>query len=330
MLHALAKHSGMSLELQCTGDLWIDDHHTAEDCAIALGQAFKQALGPIRGVRRFGTGFAPLDESLSRAVVDLSSRPFCHAELHLRREKIGDLSCEMIPHVLQSFATEAGITLHVDVLHGSNDHHKTESAFKATALALREAISRTGRDDVPSTKGTWCTRPTDAQVCCSVHSQGPAHSRQEPQPNNYDNLHAALAVANDAAAMRKVCARDGHVARGLGRLLGLAQAAERKAREHDAAKNEDARALLVVERAARRRTAERRGHQCRIRRRGRRAQIRECIVHHRARRLAHAAHAVDGAAVQVCREHVAERILEDARARRRKAVVHVANDRRVV
>ncbi|KAL4398818.1 imidazoleglycerol-phosphate dehydratase [Malassezia pachydermatis] len=153
MLHALAKHGGMSLQLQCEGDLWIDDHHTAEDCAIALGAAFKKALGPIRGVKRFGTGFAPLDESLSRAVVDLSSRPYCHTDLQLRREKIGDLSCEMIPHVFHSFATEAGITLHVDVLHGSNDHHKAESAFKATALALKEATSRTGTNDVPSTKG---------------------------------------------------------------------------------------------------------------------------------------------------------------------------------
>lgn len=153
MLHALAKHGGMSLDLQCDGDTWIDDHHTAEDCAIALGTAFKKALGPIRGVKRYGTGHAPLDEALSRAVVDLSSRPFCHAELHLTREKVGDLSCEMIPHVFQSFAVEACITLHVDVLHGFNDHHKAESAFKATALALKEAITRTGLDDVPSTKG---------------------------------------------------------------------------------------------------------------------------------------------------------------------------------
>ncbi|MCP6146123.1 bifunctional histidinol-phosphatase/imidazoleglycerol-phosphate dehydratase, partial [Klebsiella pneumoniae] len=86
MLHALAKHGGLALELQCRGDLYIDDHHTAEDCAIALGQAFKQALGEIRGVKRFGTGIAPLDESLSRAVVDLSSRPYCHTHLQLRRE----------------------------------------------------------------------------------------------------------------------------------------------------------------------------------------------------------------------------------------------------
>jgi len=131
----------------------VDDHHTAEDCALALGQAFKQALGPIVGYKRFGTGFAPLDEALSRAVVDLSNRPHSVVELHLKRERIGQLSCEMIPHVMASFAQMAGITMHVDVLRGENDHHKAESAFKALALALKEATSRTGNMDVPSTKG---------------------------------------------------------------------------------------------------------------------------------------------------------------------------------
>ncbi|SAM77031.1 probable HIS3-imidazoleglycerol-phosphate dehydratase [Ustilago bromivora] len=153
MLHALAKHGGMSLTLTCDGDLWIDDHHTAEDCALALGAAFKKALGPVKGIKRYGTGHAPLDEALSRAVIDISSRPYCVAELGLKREKIGDLSCEMIPHVFHSFAMEAGVTLHVDCLRGDNDHHRSESAFKALALAIKEAISRTGTDDVPSTKG---------------------------------------------------------------------------------------------------------------------------------------------------------------------------------
>lgn len=131
----------------------VDDHHTAEDCAIALGTAFKQALGPIKGYKRFGTGFAPLDEALSRAVIDLSNRPYSVVDLGLKREKIGDLSCEMVPHVLGSFAQAAGVTMHVDCLRGQNDHHRAESAFKALAIAIREATTRTGSEDVPSTKG---------------------------------------------------------------------------------------------------------------------------------------------------------------------------------
>ncbi|KAF8630359.1 hypothetical protein AX15_002926 [Amanita polypyramis BW_CC] len=153
MYTALAKHSGMSLTMKCSGDLWIDDHHTAEDTAIALGAAFKQALGEVRGIRRYGAGFAPLDEALSRAVIDICSRPFCFTDLGLKREKIGDLSTEMIPHVFHSFAMASGCTLHIDVLRGENDHHRSESAFKALALAIRQAIERTGSNDVPSTKG---------------------------------------------------------------------------------------------------------------------------------------------------------------------------------
>ncbi|GLB35091.1 putative imidazoleglycerol-phosphate dehydratase [Lyophyllum shimeji] len=153
MYTALAKHGGMSLTMKCKGDLWIDDHHTAEDSAIALGTAFKQALGEVRGIRRYGTGFAPLDEALSRAVIDICSRPYCVTELGLKREKIGDLSTEMIPHIFYSFAIASGVTLHVDVLRGENDHHRAESAFKALALAIRQAIEQTGGNDVPSTKG---------------------------------------------------------------------------------------------------------------------------------------------------------------------------------
>lgn len=153
MLHALAKHSGWSLIVECIGDLHIDDHHTAEDVGITLGLTFHKALGQVKGVKRFGSGFAPLDEALSRAVVDLSNRPYAVIELGLKREKIGDLSCEMIPHVLESFAQGAAITIHVDCLRGFNDHHRAESAFKALAVAMKEAISKTGSNDVPSTKG---------------------------------------------------------------------------------------------------------------------------------------------------------------------------------
>ncbi|CAO3692875.1 unnamed protein product [Rhizopus stolonifer] len=153
MFHALAKHGGWSLDLSCQGDLHIDDHHTAEDTGIALGMAFKQALGVPKGIQRFGHAYCPLDEALSRAVVDISGRPFADINLDLKREKIGELSTEMIPHVLESFAGSAGITLHVDVLKGRNDHHKAESSFKALAVAIKQAVSRTGTNDVPSTKG---------------------------------------------------------------------------------------------------------------------------------------------------------------------------------
>jgi imidazoleglycerol-phosphate dehydratase len=156
MLHALAKHAGWSLAIVCKGDLHIDDHHTAEDVCIALGYAFAKALGTPTGLARFGSAYAPLDEALSRAVVDLSNRPYSVIELGLKREKIGDLSCEMIPHCLQSFAQGARVTMHVDCLRGFNDHHRAESAFKALAVAIRQATSRVaGREgEVPSTKGT--------------------------------------------------------------------------------------------------------------------------------------------------------------------------------
>ncbi|XP_078380293.1 uncharacterized protein LOC144663257 [Oculina patagonica] len=152
MLAALSKHGRIDLTLKCKGDLHVDDHHSVEDCGIVLGKAFKAALGDLRGIGRYGYAYAPLDESLSRAVVDISGRPFADINLNLQREMIGNLSCEMLPHFLSSFATSADITLHVDVLKGKNDHHKAESAFKALALALRAAIKREGTD-IPSTKG---------------------------------------------------------------------------------------------------------------------------------------------------------------------------------
>ena len=152
MLTALSKHGRFDLTLNCSGDLHVDDHHSVEDCGIVLGQAVKVALGELRGIARYGFAYAPLDESLSRAVVDISGRPFADVNLNLHREKIGSLSCEMLPHFLSSFANSAAITLHLDVLKGKNDHHRAESAFKALALAMRSAVKREG-SDVPSTKG---------------------------------------------------------------------------------------------------------------------------------------------------------------------------------
>ncbi|HKC39281.1 MAG TPA: imidazoleglycerol-phosphate dehydratase HisB [Gemmatimonadales bacterium] len=154
LLDALGRHARFDLTLACEGDLQVDDHHTAEDCALALGEALDRALGERRGINRFGWALAPLDDALARAVVDLSGRPFSDIALGLRREAIGGLACENIAHVLRSLATASRTTLHVDLLKGDNDHHRAEAAFKATALALRQAIAVSGFDDVPSTKGT--------------------------------------------------------------------------------------------------------------------------------------------------------------------------------
>ena len=153
LLTTLAKHARFDLTLRCQGDLHIDDHHTAEDCALALGAAIDQALGERAGITRFGSAYAPLDEALARAVIDLSGRPYAYVELGLAREALGGLACENIGHVLRSLATAARATLHVECLRGENDHHRAEAAFKAVALALRQAVARTGEPDVPSTKG---------------------------------------------------------------------------------------------------------------------------------------------------------------------------------
>ncbi len=154
MLGALSKHSGIDLDLTCAGDLHVDDHHTAEDCAIALGQAIDQALGDRRGIARFGSAYAPLDEALARVVIDLSGRAGSVVELQLAREKIGDIACENLTHFFSSLALGGRLTLHADVLRGENDHHKAEAAFKALALALRQAASLTSSTEIPSTKGT--------------------------------------------------------------------------------------------------------------------------------------------------------------------------------
>ena len=152
LLTGLSRHSRIDIEIQCQGDLHIDDHHTAEDVAICLGTALDRALGDRVGVTRFGSAHAPLDEALARAVVDLSGRPWPEVTLGLRREALGGLACENVPHVLNSLAIAARTTLHVDVLRGENDHHKAEAAFKAVAIALRQAVATDGSSRVASTK----------------------------------------------------------------------------------------------------------------------------------------------------------------------------------
>jgi imidazoleglycerol phosphate dehydratase HisB len=154
MLTALSRHARFDLTLACEGDLEVDDHHTAEDCAIVLGSLFGKALGDKAGITRFGSAYAPLDEALARAVVDLSGRPWPETHLALRREAIGDIATENITHFFNTFAIEARASIHVDVLRGENDHHRAEAAFKALAIALRGACRRDGSSTVPSTKGT--------------------------------------------------------------------------------------------------------------------------------------------------------------------------------
>ena len=153
MLDALARHARLDLTLKCQGDLDVDDHHTVEDCAIVLGGALDELLGERRGITRFGSAYAPLDEALARVVVDLSGRPWPEVDLGLRRERLGTVACENLTHFLQTLAIEGRMALHVDVLRGENDHHRAEAAFKALALALRQALASDGANSVPSTKG---------------------------------------------------------------------------------------------------------------------------------------------------------------------------------
>ncbi|MFO1068137.1 MAG: imidazoleglycerol-phosphate dehydratase HisB [Geminicoccaceae bacterium] len=153
MLTALAKHGRLDLQVAVQGDLEIDDHHTAEDTALALGMAIDKALGDRAGINRFASAYAPLDEALARVVIDFSGRPFAHVDTGFVRERIGQIATENLTHFFRSLAVTARMTLHVDVLRGENDHHRAEAAFKALALALRHAVAQDGGSDVPSTKG---------------------------------------------------------------------------------------------------------------------------------------------------------------------------------
>jgi imidazoleglycerol-phosphate dehydratase len=155
MLDSLARHARFDLTVRAEGDLHVDQHHTAEDVGISLGQALDQALGERRGIRRFGDAVVPLDEALAQVAVDLGGRGWASIDLPFRGAMIGGLSSEMIPHLLQSFATEGRLSLHVRLLAGDNDHHRAEATFKALARALDDATRPDRRigGEVPSTKG---------------------------------------------------------------------------------------------------------------------------------------------------------------------------------
>jgi imidazoleglycerol-phosphate dehydratase len=154
MLDLTAKHGGFDLAVRCEGDLHVDDHHTAEDVGIALGKAFRQALGDKAHVARYGHAYVPMDDALARAVVDLSGRFYLAFEADFSRERVGDLSTEMVKHFWRSFAEHAACNLHVTLLRGENAHHQVEAVFKAVARALHAATRRdASRDEVASTKG---------------------------------------------------------------------------------------------------------------------------------------------------------------------------------
>jgi imidazoleglycerol-phosphate dehydratase len=156
MLDLLARHSRIDLTIKAKGDLHIDQHHTTEDVGIALGQAVKQALGDMKGITRYADVHLPMDETLSRVVMDISGRPFLVFQVPFVRAKIGEFDTALVQEWFQAFAMNSGVTVHVTTLYGSNDHHIAESCFKGLARALRAAVAIDPRaaHEVPSTKGT--------------------------------------------------------------------------------------------------------------------------------------------------------------------------------
>lgn len=155
MLEQLSRHSLMDITLAAKGDLHIDYHHTTEDSGIVLGQAFSKALGERIGIRRYGSALVPMDETLTRVALDASNRPYLIWKVEFSRDKLGEMDTELFKEWFQAFAQHAGLTLHVETLYGTNNHHIIESCFKALARALREAIEIDPRkaDAIPSTKG---------------------------------------------------------------------------------------------------------------------------------------------------------------------------------
>ena len=155
MLDLLARHSRIDIAVKAKGDLHIDHHHTTEDVGIALGQAVKQALGDMKGITRYADVHMPMDEALTRVALDISGRPFLVFRVEFARDKVGSFDTELVQEWFQAFAMNAGVTLHVETLYGTNDHHIAESCFKGLARALRAAVAIDPRaaGEVPSTKG---------------------------------------------------------------------------------------------------------------------------------------------------------------------------------
>ena len=155
MLEQLSRHSLIDLKVMTKGDLHVDQHHTTEDTGIAIGEAVAKALGDKKGITRYGHAYAPMDETLTRCALDISGRPWLVFKAHFSMPRLGEWDTELIEHWFHSFAQAAGITLHVENLYGSNNHHIVESCYKALARALRVAVEIDPRkaDSIPSTKG---------------------------------------------------------------------------------------------------------------------------------------------------------------------------------
>lgn len=153
MLTALSVHSGISMNIKCQGDLYVDGHHTVEDTGIVLGQALSQALGDKSGIVRYGTAYIPMDEALGFCSLDISNRPFLVFNGEFTNQMIGEYDTCLTEEFFRAFAVNAGITLHVNMVYGKNDHHKCESVFKAVAHALKMAVKETGSGETLSTKG---------------------------------------------------------------------------------------------------------------------------------------------------------------------------------
>ena len=155
MLTLFSRHGRFDLKLKCIGDTYVDDHHSTEDIAIALGSAFRKALGDKRGIKRYGDIILPMDEALVLASVDMSGRSYIRFTSNFQTEKIGTFDVELLEDFFTSFAENAGITLHIRQLDGRNSHHIAEAMFKAVARALRKAveIDERAKDEIPSTKG---------------------------------------------------------------------------------------------------------------------------------------------------------------------------------
>ena len=155
MVEQLSRHSLIDIAMAVKGDLHIDQHHTVEDSALALGEAIAKALGDKRGIARYGEAHSPMDETLTRCVLDISGRPHCVWKSGFSQPRLGEMDTELFPHWFASFSQAAGITLHIETLYGENNHHIAESMYKALARALRQAVEIDPRkgDAIPSTKG---------------------------------------------------------------------------------------------------------------------------------------------------------------------------------